>query len=77
MLYGTPGLWAFDVMNSDRVRPADLRGLTAFEDEHPEARRILLHRAQHRLLRRGVLCVPVEEFLLGLRPDRSLEDAVD
>ena len=64
-------------MNSDRVRAADLRGLTAFGDEHPESRRVLLYRGQHRLLRRGVLRVPVEEFLLGLRPDRSLEDAVD
>ena len=76
VLYGTPGLWAFDVMNADRVRPADLRGLTAFGDEHPEARRILLHRGEHRLVRRGVLCLPVETFLRGLDPERGLEDAV-
>lgn len=76
VLYGTPGLWAFDVMNADRVRPADLRGLTAFGDEHPEARRILLHRGEHRLVRRGIPCLPVEPFLKELNPERGLEDAV-
>ncbi len=76
VLYGTPGLWAFDVMNADRVRPADLRGLTSFGDEYPEARRVLLYRGEHRLLRRGILCLPVEPFLKGLNPERGLEDAV-
>ena len=77
VLYGTPGIWAFDVMNADRVRPADLRGLTAFGDEYPEARRILLYRGEHRLLRKGVLCLPVRGFLPGLNPERGLEDAVE
>ena len=77
VLYGTPGLWALDVMNADRVRPADLRGLTAFGDEYPEARRVLLYRGEHRLLRREILCLPVEPFLKGLNPDRDLEHAVD
>lgn len=76
VLYGTPGLWAFDVMNADRVRPADLRGLTSFGDDYPEARRVLLYRGEHRLLRRGILCLPVEPFLKGLNPERGLEDAV-
>ena len=76
VLYGAPGIWAFDVMNADRIRPADLRGLTAFGDEYPGARRVLLHRGEHRLVRRGVLCMPVEEFLRGLDPGRGLEEVV-
>ena len=76
VLYGTPGLWAFDVMNADRVRPADLRGLTAFGDEYPEARRILLYRGEHRLVRRDILCLPIEPFLMSLNSERGLEDAV-
>jgi len=76
VLYGTPGLWAFDVMNAARVRPADLRGLTAFGDEYPETRRILLYRGEHRLVRRGILCLPVEPFLRGLNPAQGLEDAI-
>ena len=66
VLYGTPGIWAFDVMNADRVRPADLRGLTAFGNEYPEAKRVLLYRGEYRLLRRGVLCLPVADFLAGI-----------
>ena len=76
VLYGADGLWAFDVMNADRVRPADLRGLASFGDEYPEARRILLYRGEHRLVRKGVLCLPVGPFLVGLNPERGIEDAV-
>ena len=76
VVYGTTGLWAFDVMNADRVRPADLRGLGSFGDEYPEARRILLYRGRQRLVRNDVLCVPVEEFLSRLHPERGLDDAV-
>ncbi len=76
VVYGTPGLWAIDVMNADRVRPADLRGLTSFGEEYAEARRILLYRGEHRLVRKGILCLPVGRFLTGLNPERGLEDAV-
>ena len=75
VLYGTAGLWAFDIMNADRVRPADLRGLASFGDEYPEARRVLLYRGRRRLVRKGVLCVPVEGFLSRLHPERGLEYA--
>ena len=47
-----------------------------FGDEYPEARRILLYRGEHRLVRKGVLCLPVGPFLVGLNPERGIEDAV-
>ena len=75
VLYGNPGLWAFDVMNADRIRPADLRGLSSFGDEYPEARRVLLYRGRHRLVRKDILCLPVEDFLLSLDPQHGLDDA--
>ena len=75
VVYGATGFWAFDVMNADRIRPADLRGLTSFGDEYPEARRALLYRGSRRIVRRDVLCVPVEDFLRALDPGRGLEDA--
>ena len=76
VLYGATGIWGIDVMNADRIRPADLRGLSAFGDEYPEARRILLYRGEHRLVRNRVLCLPVGEFLAKLDPARELEDVV-
>lgn len=77
VLYGAPGIWGIDVMNADRIRPADLRGLRAFGDEYPEATRILLYRGEHRLVRNGVLCLPVDGFLAKLDPTRDLEDIVE
>ena len=77
VLYGSPGIWGIDVMNADRIRPADLRGLGAFGDEYPEARRVLLYRGEHRLVRNGVLCVPVDAFLAKLDPAGELEDALE
>ncbi len=74
VVYGTPGIWGIDVMNADRIRPADLRGLRAFGDEYPEAERVLLYRGERRLLRGGALCLPVEDFLLRLNPGRGLAD---
>lgn len=76
VLYGAPGMWGIDVMNADRIRPADLRGLGAFGNEYPEARRILLYRGEHRLVRNRVLCLPVGAFLAKLDPARELEDVV-
>ena len=75
VLYGTDGIWAFEVKNADRVRPEDLRGLTAFGAEYPEARRVLLYRGAERLAVRDILCLPVEDFLARLHPQRGLPAA--
>ena len=77
VLYGAPGIWGIDVMNAGRIRPADLRGLRAFGDEYPESRRILLYRGEHRLVRKGVLCLPADAFLARLTPSRELQDIVE
>lgn len=70
VVYGADGLHALEVKNSQQVRPDDLRGLRAFGDDYPESRRILLYRGRERLLQNGVLCLPCEEFLKALVPDR-------
>ena len=77
VLYGKAGIWAFEVKNAERVRPEDLRGLAAFGDEYPEARRVLLYRGEDRLVVRDILCLPVGNFLARLHPKRRLEDAID
>ena len=76
VLYGASGIWGIDVMNAGRIRPVDLRGLQAFGDEYPEARRVLLYGGKHRLERKGVLCLPVDAFLAELSPAWGLEDIV-
>ncbi|MEX1120072.1 MAG: DUF4143 domain-containing protein [Terrimicrobiaceae bacterium] len=69
VIYGPCGLFAVEVKNSGSVRPEDLRGLKAFGEDFPEARRYLLYRGKERLLRDGILCMPCEEFLRELRPN--------
>ena len=69
VLYGPDGLWGFEVKNSGRVRPEDLRGLKAFGSEYPESTRVLLYRGSERLLLDDVWCFPVEAFLAGLHPN--------
>jgi len=72
VLYGDTTFVAIEVKNSSRVRPEDLRGLRSFGEDYPEARRILLYRGTQRRLVDGVLCMPVDGFLRGLRPDSDV-----
>jgi len=70
VIYGRRGFWAIEVKNTRRVQPADLRGLRAFVEDYPAARPGLIYRGRERLLIEGVPCIPVEEFLRELRPER-------
>ena len=69
IVYGDAGLFAIEVKNSNRIRPEDLRGLRAFAEDYPQARRYFLYRGVERMLVDGTLCMPCDEFLRTLRPD--------
>jgi len=71
-VYGEAGFWAIEVKNTARVRPEDLAGLRAFMQDYPEAVPILVYRGTDRLKIGDILCLPAEEFLLGIRPNRQL-----
>ena len=68
VVYGTQQFAAIEVKNSDRVRPADLRGLKAFREDYPECKVLLLNRGADKLEVDGIPCWPVERFLRQLRP---------
>jgi predicted AAA+ superfamily ATPase len=72
VVYGEREFTAIEVKNAARLRPEDLRGLRAFGEEYPEARRLLLYRGSRRFVRDGVPCWPVEDFLLRVHPDAAL-----
>lgn len=76
VLYGPTGVYAFEVKGTGRLRGGELRGLHAFRQDYPGARCVLLYRGGERVLVDGVLCTSLERFLVGLRPDRSIEDAL-
>ncbi len=75
VVYGPERFLAIEVKNSQRVRPEDLRALKAFGHDYPESVRILVYRGRERLVRDDVLCIPCEEFLFTLDPDRGVEFA--
>ncbi len=72
VVYGEPGLQAFEVKNAGKVHSGDLRALRAFREDYPEAETALLYRGQERLRIDGIWCLPVREFLHGIVPDRGL-----
>lgn len=66
ILYGKDMFWAVEVKNGKAVHPQDLRGLKAFGEDYPGAKRFLLYRGSERLVRDGISIVPCADFLLGL-----------
>ena len=72
VVYGEPGLHAFEVKNAGKVHSGDLRALRAFREDYPEAETALLYRGRERLRIDGIWCLPVQEFLRGIMPDRGL-----
>lgn len=70
VVYGESGLYAIEVKNARQVKPADLTALRSFGADYPQSQRYLLYRGSDRIKRDGVLCLPCEEFLLGLKPDQ-------
>ncbi|MCF6289537.1 MAG: AAA family ATPase [Desulfobacterales bacterium] len=68
ILYGQDTFWAIEVKNSARVNNKMLRGLTAFQEDYPEARSVLLYRGNERLVIKNILCLPCEQFLRDLIP---------
>ena len=72
VVYGEQGLQAFEVKNAGRVHSGDLRALRAFRADYPEAETALLYRGRERLRIDGIWCLPVQEFLHGMVPDRGL-----
>jgi len=74
VVYGPDGLWAIEVKNTQKIRPDDLRGLRSFREEYPRGKTFLLYRGKDRFVTDGILCAPCKDFLMGLRPDRTLDE---
>lgn len=72
VIYGDNGFYALEVKNSSTIHPRDLRGLKSFREDYPESRALLLYRGKERLMKSDILCLPCEEFLRSLEPDRPL-----
>lgn len=69
IVYGTSGIFAFEVKNSARIRPQDLRPLKTFGEDYPQAKRALLYRGNEQFMRDGILCIPCDKWLSQLQPN--------
>ena len=72
VVYGESGLQAFEVKNARKVHSTDLRALRAFRDDYPEAEATVLHRGSERTRIDDIWCLPIEDFLRRMVPDRGL-----
>ena len=70
--YGESGLQAFEVKNARKVHSADLRALRAFREDYPEAETAVLYRGSERMRIDDIWCLPVQDFLRQITPDRDL-----
>jgi uncharacterized protein len=64
---------ALEVKNGTTVHPADFRGLHTFVADYPSAKPILLYRGKERFKEKDILCYPVDEFLLSIKPDSRMD----
>ena len=72
ILYGQHHFHALEVKNAKQIHPKSLRSLKTFRLDYPEASAILLYRGTEKLMVDGILCCPVDDFLLQLKPNHWL-----
>jgi predicted AAA+ superfamily ATPase len=73
IVYGPKEFIAIEVKRSPNLGPDDLKGLLAFKEEYPEAKLVILTNCKQKEMIKGILVVPVEEFLRNLVPDQLLK----
>ncbi len=72
IIYGPKGFWAIDVKRGKDVSLQDLKGLQIFREEYPESTPLFLYLGKEHRRIDGIDCVPIEEFLLSLHPERAI-----
>ncbi len=72
VIYGPKGFWAIEVKRSPHLGPDDIRAMSAFKEEYPEANCFFLVPTQRAETYRGFPVLPLEEFLLHLSPEKGL-----
>lgn len=72
VLYGPDHFYAIEVKNTENIRNKDIKGLKTFLTDYPQAKAFLLYRGDEKLRKADVLCLPVNDFLSELYPNRLL-----
>lgn len=72
VIYGPEGFWAIEVKRASEISASDVKTLCIFKEEYPEATCFLLYKGKMKQKIRNILCIPVEEFLKNLYPEKPL-----
>lgn len=72
VIYGPRGFWAIEVKRSANLGPDDLRALTAFKEEYPEAQCLIVAPGKRKEIYRGFPVIPLDEFLLNIAPENLI-----
>jgi len=72
VVYGPLGLWAIEVKNNKNPTFEDLKSLKSFAEDYPEAKCILVYRGNQPMKIDEITCLPVNEFLISLKPNQPL-----
>lgn len=70
IIYGPEQFFAIEVKNSKHVYPQEVNNLIEFCKDYPEATPILLYCGNEKLKIKNVLCLPIDVFLLNLKPEK-------
>jgi len=69
IIYGEKYFIAIEVKNSTKIFSQDLKSLKAFASDYNEATPLLLYRGTDQIIKDGIKCMPVSQFLRLLEPD--------
>lgn len=73
IIYGDIGFYAIEIKKTISIQSKDLRSLQEFKKDYPGCIPLLLYGGKEKILRGDILCVPVSDFLLHLKPDIHIE----
>jgi len=72
IVYGPLGFWAIEVKNTTKIHSQDTKPLESFLVDYPMAKGIVLYRGKERFMQKNILCIPCDEFLMGVKPNTPL-----
>lgn len=76
VVYGERDFFALEVKNTKNINLQDTKSLRIFLQEYPEATAVLLYRGQEKIMQQAILCLPIAQFLLALKPGLSLTEVI-
>lgn len=72
IIYGSRGFWAFEVKRSSNLGPDDIRAMSAFKEDYPEAKCAFIAPIKEPESYRGFPIIPLKQFLLNIAPENLL-----